>query len=232
MPLRKWIESVNNAIDGILHTAKTEKHLRYHLYSATTVLILSFLLGVSRSDFLFIAVLVSIVILAEMFNTAIEHTVDILSPEVQERAKYAKDIAAGAVLITAFAAAVIGYVILFPYVSNAFRNGLNITRRHPEDVAIVSLSIVLIVVVLLKSHFGKGKPLKGGIPSGHAALAFSVWIAVTYITKNLVVSALSFVLAAIIAQSRIATKTHNALEVIAGALLGAIITFLLFYFFS
>ena len=232
MPLRNWIESVNNAIDGILHTAKTEKHLRYHLYSATAVLILSFLLGVSKSDFLFIAVLVSVVILAEMFNTAIEHTVDILSPEKQNKAKHAKDIAAGAVLITAFAAAVIGYVILFPYIRDAIRDGLSIAKRNPEDVAIVSISIVVITVVLIKSHFGKGEPLKGGIPSGHAALAFSVWIAVSYITRNLVASVLSFILAAIIAQSRVATKTHNALEVVAGALLGAIITFLLFFFFS
>jgi len=232
MPLRNWIESVNNAIDGVLHTAKTEKHLRYHLYSAAAVLILSFLLGISRSEFLFIAVLVSVVILAEMFNTAIEHTVDILSPEKQNKAKHAKDIAAGAVLITAFAAAVIGYVILFPYIRDTIRDGLSIAKRHPEDVAIVSISIVVIMVVLIKSHFGKGEPLKGGLPSGHAALAFSVWVSVSYITRNLIASVLSFILAAIIAQSRIATKTHNALEVVAGALLGAIITFLLFFFFS
>lgn len=232
MPFRNWINSLNNAIDGVLHTAKTEKHLRYHLYSAAAVLILSFVLGVSRQEFIIITILVSIVILAEMVNTAIEHTVDLLSPEKQDSAKHAKDIAAGAVLITAFAAAVIGYIILFPYIKNTFSGGLQIAKRFPEDVTIVSMTIVLILVILIKSHFGKGKPLRGGLPSGHAAIAFSIWISVTYVTKSLVASILCLVLAVIIAQSRVATKTHNALEVVIGAIMGAAITLVLFYIFS
>jgi diacylglycerol kinase (ATP) len=232
MPFRNWINSVNNAIDGVLHTAKTEKHLRYHLYSAATVLILSFVLGVGRQEFIIITILASIVILAEMINTAIEHTVDLLSPEKRDSAKYAKDIAAGAVLITAFAAAVIGYVILYPYIKNAFSGGFKIAKRFPEDITIVSLTIVLITVILIKSRFGKGEPLKGGLPSGHAALAFSIWVSVTYVTRSLVASILCLVLSVIIAQSRIATRAHNAFEVILGAIMGTTITFLLFYIFS
>ncbi|UCG77312.1 MAG: diacylglycerol kinase [Nitrospirota bacterium] len=232
MPLRKWINSLNSAIDGILLTAKTERHLRYHLYSAAFVLVLSFILGVTRYEFLFIAILVAVVILAETFNTAIERTVDLLSPQKQKLAKQAKDIAAGAVLITAFTALVVGYVILVPYIEDAFRDGIEIAKRFPEDVAIVALILVLITVILIKTYFGKGEPLKGGLPSGHAALAFSVWVSVTYITKSFIASILSGVLAVIIAQSRIATKAHNAFEVVIGALLGIIITYLLFYFFS
>lgn len=232
MPLRNWIESLNIAIEGILHAAKTEKHLRYHLYSAAAVIIISFILGISRSEFITIAILASVVILSEMFNTAIEHTVDLLSPDVSRGAKYAKDIAAGGVLITAFTAAVIGYIILYPYIKKAFSEGLEIAKRSPEDVAIISLIIVLIVVILAKSHFEKGEPLRGGLPSGHAALSFSVWVSVTYVTENFIASLLSFILAAIIAQSRITVKAHNALEVIIGGILGAVITFVLFYIFS
>jgi len=232
MPFRKWIESANNAIDGILHTAKTERHLRYHLYSAAAVLMTSFLLGVDRREFITIVILASIVILAEMINTAIEHTVDLLSPEKKPLAKHAKDVAAGAVLITAFTAAVIGYIILFPYIKTSFERGIVIIKRAPEDTTIISLIIVLITVILLKSSIGRGRPLKGGLPSGHAALAFSVWVSVTYVTKNFIASLLSFILAVIIAQSRVTTRAHSPLEVVAGALLGAIITFLLFHFFS
>ena len=232
MPLRRWIESLNNAINGVLHAAKTERHLRYHFYSAAAVLIGSFILGISSSEFIIITMLVSIVILAEMLNTAIEHTVDLLSPEHSKGAKYAKDIAAGAVLITAFTAAVIGYIILSPYVKRAFFQGLRIVKYSPEDVVIITLIIVLIVVVLAKSYFGRGKPLRGGLPSGHAALAFSFWVAITFVTRNFVASLLSFILALIVAQSRVTTRAHTPLEVIIGALIGSLVTFLLFFIFS
>ncbi|MGE5894594.1 MAG: diacylglycerol kinase [bacterium] len=232
MPLRRWVEKLNNAINGVLHAAKTERHLRYHFYSAAAVLISSFVLGISPSDFMIIAILASIVILAEMINTAIEHTVDLLSPEKQESAKYAKDIAAGAVLITAFTSAVIGYMILLPYVKKAFFEGIRIMKYPPEDIIIVSIIFVLILVILLKTHFGGGKPLWGGLPSGHAALSFSLWVAVTWTTRSFIASLLSFILAASIAQSRVAIRVHTPLEVIIGSLLGSAVTLVLFLIFT
>jgi diacylglycerol kinase len=115
MPFRQWIRSANNAIEGILHAARTQRHLRYHFFSAAAVLIISYILGVSRIEFLIIALSVLAVLLAEMFNTAVEAIVDIVSPEQSEKARIAKDVAAGAVLIAAFGVAVIGYIVLFPY---------------------------------------------------------------------------------------------------------------------
>lgn len=232
MPLRNWIESVSNAINGILHAAKTERHLRYHLYSACAIVLASFILGLSLTEFIIITILATIVILAEMINTAVEHTVDLLSPERREKAMLAKDAAAGAVLITAFTAAIIGYIILFPYLKKAFHEGIHLIKYRPESIVIASVIIVFIVVILMKTKFGKGKPLQGGLPSGHAALAFSVWVSVTFVTTSFIASMLSFILAIIIAQSRVTVKVHTPLEVILGALLGSLITFIMFHFFS
>jgi diacylglycerol kinase (ATP) len=231
MPLRKWIDSANNAIEGILHAAKTQRHLRYHFYSAVAVLVLSYVLGVERTDFLIISIAVILVLLSEMINTAIEYVVDMISPEHSEKARVAKDVAAGAVLITAFGAAVLGYIILFPYFSRAFEQGVDIAKHSKEEITIISVILVLIIVVVLKAYSGKGHPLRGGMPSGHSAIAFSAWVAVTYITESFIVSLLSFLLSVLIAQSRIAVKVHTPVEVIAGALLGAGITFLLFFVF-
>jgi diacylglycerol kinase (ATP) len=231
MPIRKWIESANNAIEGILHAAKTERHLRYHLYCAAFVLTASYIIGVSRNDFLIISIAVILVLLAEMMNTAVEYVVDILSPEHSEKARTAKDVAAGAVLITAFGAAVIGYIILFPYFAEIFRTGMSTAGHSKDETALIALILVLIIVIMLKAYSGKGHPLRGGMPSGHAAIAFSIWVTITYITKNLTVSVICFVLSMLIAQSRLTLKAHTPLEVIAGALLGAGITFLLFFIF-
>jgi len=167
-----------------------------------------------------------------MFNTAIETIVDIILPEHSEKARIAKDIAAGAVLITAFGVAVIGYIILFPYLRDSFHKGLYITKHSKEEISLIAFIIVLILVVITKAYFGKGLPLRGGMPSGHSALAFSVWMAITYMTENFIISLFSFMLAVIIAQSRVITKAHSPWEVILGSLMGVSVTFLLFRIFS
>jgi len=232
MPLKSWIEHAGYAIEGVLHAAKTQRHLRYHFYAAILVLLVVFILGVTRTEFLIISLAVILVLLAEMLNTAVEATVDLLSPERAEKAGIAKDVAAGAVLITSFGAAVMGAIVLYPYLENIFIEGFTIARHIGPDIAIFALVLVLIAVVLLKSYMGKGKPLSGGMPSGHAALAFSVWTSITFISGNFYVSAASFILALSVAASRISKHVHHPFEVVAGAAIGASITFALFRIFS
>jgi diacylglycerol kinase (ATP) len=192
VPLRKLVESANHAIEGMLHSAKTQRHLRYHFYTAVVILILSLVLGVSKTEFIAIAIVSIIVLSVEMLNTAVEATVDSIFKEYDARAKIIKDIAAGAVLLTAIGAALIGYIIFVPY---------------------------------LKS------PLRGGMPSGHAAVAFSVWAAVTFLSEAFMPSFLVLILAVLIAQSRVSVGVHRPWEVILGALLGLVVTFFLFQLF-
>ncbi|MCE5312490.1 MAG: diacylglycerol kinase [Nitrospiraceae bacterium] len=231
MPLRKWVESANNAIEGIIFAAKSQRHVRYHLIFTAVVLFMCVLFGVSKFDFMLLAVAIILVLLAEMLNTAIEHVVDLVSPQYAEHARIAKDVAAGAVLITAFGAAFLGYIVIFPYVERIFSAGMPLISRSSHEVMLLSIVIVLISVIMLKSYFGNGRPLRGGRPSGHAAIAFSAWAAVTSVTQNLTVSILCFLLATLIAQSRVATNIHTRMEVVLGALLGALITFGLYYIF-
>jgi diacylglycerol kinase (ATP) len=231
MPLRRWVDSMNCAIEGILFAARTQRHLRYHLYSAAFVLVGSYILGVERTDFLVISIAVILVLLSEMINTAIEYVVDMISPEFSDKARAAKDVAAGAVLVTAFGAIVVGYIVLFPYLNKIFEKGLNVAKHTKEEIALISIILVLIFVVVTKAFFGKGLPLRGGLPSGHSAVAFSAWVTVTYFTESFTVSLLAFVLATAIAQSRVATKVHTPIEVFIGGLLGAGTTWFLFLLF-
>jgi len=232
VPLRRFVDSLNHAISGILYAAKTQKHMRYHLYSAIIVLILSLILGVSWSEFAILVILAITVLSAEMLNTAVEDIINILFRDYDKRAKAIKDIAAGAVLITAIGAAVIGYIILFRPLSRFFYTGLAIAKHAEEDIAIIALIIVLIMVIITKALFKSGTPLKGGMPSGHAAVAFSVWMSIVFMSENFVISSLVFFLAVLIAQSRVYVGIHRPWEVILGALLGITVTYLLFKIFS
>jgi diacylglycerol kinase (ATP) len=231
MPLRKFVESANYAIDGILHAVKTQRHLRYHFFTAIIILLLSLILGVKQGEFIAICIVAMIVLSVEMLNTAVEATVDILFQEYDERAKIIKDIAAGAVLTTALGAAITGYIIFRPYLKGLFEHGLKITKRSGNDIAIIALVVVLILVIITKAIFGKGTPLKGGMPSGHAAVAFSIWVAVTFLTEAFLPSFLILILALLIAQSRVSVGAHKPWEVILGALLGSVVTFFLFKVF-
>ncbi len=231
MPLRKWIKSANNAIEGILHGVKTQKHLRYHFFAAILLLLISLMLGISLQEFIALAIAAIIVLSVEMINTAIEVITDAIFKEYDDRAKIIKDTSAGAVLITASGAALIGFIILMPYFKDLFASGLKIAKHSGDVIAIIAVVIVLILVIITKAFFGKGLPLRGGMPSGHAAVSFSVWTAVTFTTEAALPSILILILAIVIAQSRVSIGAHNPWEVVLGALLGSSVTFFLFKLF-
>jgi diacylglycerol kinase (ATP) len=230
-PVKRWIESTNNAIEGVLHAARSERHVQYHLVTAACVLLLSYMLGLSRDDFIVISIVVILVLLAEMLNTAIEQVVDLISPDHHEKARIAKDVAAGGVLITAFGAVVLGYIILYPYLAGIFRSGISIAKHSPAEIALIAFVTVLILVIMLKAWFGTGHPLRGGMPSGHTAIAFSLWTMVTLMTENFTASLSTFVLAFLVARSRINSGAHTPLEVTVGALIGAGVTAALYLLF-
>lgn len=230
--MKKWLFSVDNAIEGILHAAKTERHVRFHLYAAAVLLVLCFTFGINKWEFIILTTMATIVITAEMFNSAIESLVDMVSPHKQEKARIAKDIAAGAVLIPSVVSLVAAYFILRPYVADFYFNGIRIARHTGGDIAVTAMIINMIFVVILKSYLGQVHPLKGGMPSGHSALAFSMCASVSIIYWNSSVFVISFIMAAMVASSRVFRKIHTIPEVFAGSFLGAAVTSILFKVFS
>jgi diacylglycerol kinase (ATP) len=86
-------------------------------------------------------------------------------------------------------------------------------------------------VIATKAWTGRGTPLRGGLPSGHAAIAFAGWVAVTYLIGDphrFVVSAVTLIMALLVAQTRIESGVHSLLEVMYGGALGALVTLVLF----
>jgi diacylglycerol kinase (ATP) len=233
MKPKNWIQRANVAIEGIIYAVKTQRHMRYHLFAALAALILGLALNISRTDFILLCMAIVLVLVTEMLNTAIEKVVDMISEEYHPKAKNAKDIAAGVVLIASIGSLMLAYLILYP----AFKETVTAEhwqiRKAPNDVvAFVSLAVVIILVIILKSFFGKGEPLHGGMPSGHAAVSFSVWTAALFLSDSVPVIILTFLLAFMVSWSRWSSRIHRPIEVIAGALLGLGVTFLFFHLFS
>jgi len=227
----RWFAAADDAINGILQAARTQRHLKFHLLAAFAVLLFSFAAGVDKYEFAFIALITLVVIVAEMFNSALEATVDLAAPEFRELAGTAKDVAAGAVLISAVGALVIGYLILWPHIAGIFRGKYRLPRHAAGNIAVLSVIMIMLSVILIKAHFGRGHPLRGGFPSGHTAAAFSLWVSLLHVTADPWLIGLGFLGALLVAVSRMRLRIHSGRDVFFGALLGAAITLILFQVF-
>lgn len=224
MKPERFIDSVNCAIEGILYTARTQKHMRYHFLAALAILFFALLLQVSPVEFMLLALAISFVLFAELLNTAVEVVVDMISPEYHPMAKVAKDVAAGAVLVAASGTAIMGYLVLAKYIFPLQERALAMVRAGSELGIVVSVVLVLIAVVVMKAVTGKGTPLKGGSPSGHSAVAFSIATSVTLTTKDPMTSMLCIVLAVMVSHSRLLLRIHSMGEVVLGGVTGVVIT--------
>ncbi len=228
------LQSFNNAFQGLVASVRRERNMRIHLAVAFIVLIVSLFLNLTRLELAAVFVSIAFVLVTELFNTAVEAVVDMLTDAYDKRAKAAKDLAAGAVLVAAINALVVAYLVLADRLSHFSFDLLLAIRRSPTHLTIVAFAIVMVLVIAVKATKKRGTPLSGGLPSGHAALAFAGWTAVTFLVggtrEGLLVSAIAFGVAALTAQSRLETRIHSLLEVLLGALLGIVSTTLIFQF--
>lgn len=228
MRVRKLIDSFNHALDGIIYTLKTQRNMKIHFTIAVIVLLFSLFFKLSKLEVLIIFFTISLVIIAEMFNTSIEATIDLITNEYHELAKIAKNVAAGAVLISAINALIVAYIIFFDKLNIATDIVLNKVREMTLHATFISFIIVIIIVIAVKAYLGEGTPLKGGMPSGHAAMAFSIVTSVAFVSENTLAISLCLFMALLVAQSRIEAGIHSLSEVMMGAVLGTFITLFIF----
>ena len=163
-----------------------------------------------------------------MLNTAIELAIDIIGSSYHVLAIIAKDVAAGAVFLASIYAVVVGYVIFSKHLSFPLEESLLRIKQSNWHITLIALILVLAFVILGKIIFHKGTPFRGGMPSGHAAISFSIWTVISVITANPLIVILSFIMAFLVARSRIKESIHTTLEVIAGAILGILTTMIVF----
>ena len=116
----KIIDSFKYAFMGIYSAFKSERNMKIHVMMLLLVIVMGVLLNINMYEWIICINCFSLVIGAEMFNTAIEAVVDLAMPDIHDWAKLAKDVAAGAVLICAIGAATIGLIIFVPKIIKIF----------------------------------------------------------------------------------------------------------------
>ncbi len=227
------LESFNYAFEGIIHVLRTQRNMRIHFGVAVVVLVAALATSVSKLELIALLLAIAFVMIAEMINTAIEGAVDVSTTSIDPNAKLAKDIAAGAVLIATVNAVAVGYLVFSGQVADRSTRLLDRLANAPAQVSLVALVLTTLIVIATKALTGRGTPLRGGLPSGHAAIGFAIWMLVTLIVEGhrFLVSALAFIAALLVAQTRVESGVHSTLEVTYGALIGALTALVIFQVF-
>jgi diacylglycerol kinase (ATP) len=229
------LDSFNYAFEGIIHVLRTQRNLRIHFAIAIAVIAAAAALGVDRIELIALLLAIAFVLVAEMVNSAIEGAIDVSTTSFDPNAKLAKDIAAGAVLIASVTAIAVGYLVFAHAAAHRGARLLDRVREAPAEVTLAALVLVILIVIATKAWTGRGTPLRGGLPSGHAALAFGIWMAATYVIGDdhrFLISSLTFIAALLVAQTRVEAGVHSALEVLYGGVLGALVTLVVFQVLS
>jgi diacylglycerol kinase (ATP) len=230
------IDSFNYAFQGVIHAVRTQRNMRIHLLTAVAVLIAAIAVGVTQMELIALIIAIAFVLITEMINSAVEGAIDVATTSFDPLAKLAKDMAAGAVLISTITAVAVGFLVFNDHIANPSTHLLNRLENAPVYLTIVALIVTIALVIATKALTHRGTPLRGGLPSGHAAIAFAGWMALTYLITGVehrfLISALAFLMAMMVAQTRIEAGFHSALEVTYGAVIGALVTLALFQIFA
>jgi diacylglycerol kinase (ATP) len=224
--------SFNHAYRGLIYAVRTQRNMRFHVVAAVAILVLSLLVSVSKLELAILVLVIMAVFVTEMLNTALEFAIDLMIREYHPLAKLAKDVSAGAVLITSVAALAVGYLILDDNLGHFSMETLESLRRWPGHLTLVALMLVAIAVLLIKALTRAPNSFLGGMPSGHAAVAFAGWVAASFIAAEGrfagLVSLITLLMALLVCQSRVESGIHNVYQVVAGAVIGTLLSIAVF----
>ncbi|HHT73124.1 MAG TPA: phosphatase PAP2 family protein [Firmicutes bacterium] len=226
MRSRNLLESFNFAIQGVVHTLRTQRNMKIHGLTGILVMIFAAVLNVSRMELIALFLVVGLVITAELFNTSIEAVVNLVTKDYHPIAAVAKNVAAGAVLVAAVVAVFVGYLVFIDELA-ALDGAILRSDFPPRYLVPVALAAITATIIAIKAAGGHEEYLRGGMPSGHTAIAFGLATAIWFTTQG-VTTILGFLIAILVGQSRIENQVHSFWEVVAGALIGIAITVFFF----
>lgn len=226
---RTLVHSFNNAFSGLIYVIRSQRNMKIHIAAAIVVLVAAVLLDLTKVELGILIVLISLVVVAELINTAIEATIDTITTELDPTAKIAKDVAAAAVLISAGTAIIVGYLMFVSRLNPITLKMLMTIKQEPIHLTYISIILVFMLSVGIKALTGNEKSItRGGMPSVHSAVAFAAATAIAFITKNSFAATLAVLMALLVSETRLEMGVHTGFQIFIGAILGTLITIFIF----
>ncbi len=232
-----FIDACNNAVNGLIYATTTQSNIKKQLFIAVCVLVLSLFYKLETTQFLCLTFAVFLVIFAEMVNTAIETIVDLYTDKYHPKAKIAKDVGAGAVLLMAINSVIVAYFIFLNEtsigeISNTIFQSMVSSPKHLIFVSIILTVIAILVFKAIASkntYENKINSLnKKFVPSGQTALAFAILTSIWLNTRSILIFSLALMLSLMVFENRIESKLHSIAESIFGSFMGVLIVLLVY----
>lgn len=231
MKNNNFFDAWKNAFSGIIYAVTTQSNIKKQLIIAVAVMLISLFFDLNKAEFLCLMFTVVLIIVAEMINTAIETVVDLYTDLYHPKAKIAKDVGAGAVVIAAINAVIVAYFLFFEKISTIGLKMIDEVVDSPVHLAFVAIFLTIIVIVTLQAAATKNhhKFIKENfMPSGQTAIAFAGLTIIWLTTRNVVIFTISLVLALIVAINRYENGKRSKSEIVVGACVGVMVVILLY----
>ena len=224
-----FFEACKNAVNGIIYGTTTQSNVKKQLVIIAFVMLISLFFNLSKVEFICLIISVVLIIFAEMINTAVETVVDLYTDLYHPKAKIAKDVAAGAVVITALNAVIVAYFLFFDKIGEMGNSIYQTVINSPTYLAFVVVVLIIIIAVALKAAKIKDKRNdKQLVISCQSMLASAAVVATWIVTENLVALSFAVVLAIMVCMNRVESKERTVIEVILGVMIGILITILMY----
>ncbi len=225
---KNFFTAMGHAIDGVICAFKTERNLRIDYIIGLFVLISSLFFDFTKTEFACLCLTIGFVIFAEMINSTVEYVVDLITDKFDDRAKAAKDIAAGGVFVSSIVAVVVAYFLFVDKIYMATNTVLSTILSSKLYILFTILFATIILTVILKGIFSKRKDYIVSYPSARVTLAFAMTTYVYLITKSMFVGAISFLLSLIIAQIKVENEKTKPIYMIFSAMLGVLLVLIIY----
>lgn len=227
------LRSFNFAWEGLAFAFATQRHMRVHFAIMALVLVAAWGLRVTQPELLHLLLAMVLVLISEMINTSVEYAIDLSTTGYDPRAKVAKDVAAGAVLLAAIYSVAVA-ILVFSSNPRLIEVVHNLPAEHEArpvsavQLVVLGLLLLSILITYVKKATRRGTLWRGGMISGHTAFGFLIATSIAILTRDWSITALALALALLVSQSRIQARIHSPIEVLLGGILGILVAFILF----
>lgn len=225
---KNFVTALHHSVDGIIRAFKTERNLRIDYFCAVCVMLAGILLNLSKTEFVCLCLTVGFVIFAEMMNSVAEYIVDLVTDKYDDRAKAAKDIAAGGVLMSSSIAVIVAFFLFADKLQDATTSLLNTIFSSNSYIVFTIIFMLVILVVILKGLFGRGEEYAHSGPSLKVALAFGLTTYACIITRSYLVGFICGLLSLMIFGMKVNNTKAKTSNIIFSAILGILIVLLVY----
>lgn len=225
---KTFFTALRHALDGVIRAFKTERNLRIDYVIGLLVLICSLFFDFTKTEFACLCLTIGFVIFAEMINSTVEYIVDLITDKYDDRAKAAKDIAAGGVLISSVVAVIVAFFLFADKLTMATTSVISTIFSSNIYILFTIIFAVIILAVILKGVLGKGSNYSQSYPSARVALAFGLTTYVYIITRSILVGGVALILSLMIAQIRIENTKNRPIYMVISAIIGILVVLIIY----